>query len=68
MANEVCPILHEIGGRIWETGVEASTANVAKIARNMMITMAIEAMAEAIVLTESKGLSRDSFFELILGT
>jgi len=34
----------------------------------MMITMAIEAMAEAVVLTEASGLSRDRFFELILGT
>ncbi len=34
----------------------------------MMITMAIEAMAEAVVLTEASGLQRDTFFELILGT
>jgi 3-hydroxyisobutyrate dehydrogenase-like beta-hydroxyacid dehydrogenase len=33
----------------------------------MMITMAIAAMAEAVVLTEASGLPRDSFFELILG-
>ncbi|WP_267422503.1 NAD-binding protein [Methylobacterium sp. GC_Met_2] len=34
----------------------------------MMITMAIEAMAEAVVLTEANGLPRETFFELILGT
>ena len=34
----------------------------------MMITMAIEAMAEAVVLTEASGLPRDRFFELILAT
>ena len=33
-----------------------------------MITMAIEAMAEAVVLTEANGLPRNAFFELILGT
>ncbi len=49
-------------------GSEPPTANAAKIACNMMITMAIEAMAEAVVLTEANGLARDRFFELILGT
>ncbi len=34
----------------------------------MMIAMAIEAMAEGVVLTESVGLDRADFFELILGT
>ncbi len=34
----------------------------------MMITMAIEAMAEAVVLTEGNGLPRAQFFYLILGT
>ena len=34
----------------------------------MMITMAIEALAEAAVLTEANGLPRAAFFELILGT
>lgn len=64
----VRPILEVIGGRIWPMGAEAPTANAAKIACNMMITMAIEAMAEAVVLTEGNGLPRDRFFELILGT
>jgi 3-hydroxyisobutyrate dehydrogenase-like beta-hydroxyacid dehydrogenase len=49
-------------------GDEVSAANAVKIACNMMIAMAIEAMAEAVVLTEANGVSRDSFFELILGT
>jgi len=62
------PILEIVGGRIWDMGPEAPTANAAKIACNMMITMAIEAMAEAVVLTEANGLAREHFFELILGT
>lgn len=65
---KVHPLLEIIGGRIWRLGNQAPTANAAKIACNMMITMAIEAMAEAVVLTEANGLSRDDFFELILGT
>lgn len=66
--DKVRPILEVIGGRIWDMGPEAPTAHAAKIACNMMITMAIEAMAEAVVLTEANGLARDHFFELILGT
>ncbi|NEW91079.1 NAD(P)-dependent oxidoreductase [Rhodopseudomonas sp. BR0M22] len=64
----VRPVLEVIGGKIWDMGTEALTANAAKVACNMMITMAIEAMAEGVVLTEANGLPRERFFELILGT
>jgi len=66
--DRVRPIFETIGQRIWDMGSEPPTANAAKIACNMMIAMAIEAMAEAVVLTEANGLARDRFFELILGT
>jgi len=62
------PVFEIIGQRVWELGDAPPTANAAKIACNMMITMAIEAMAEAVVLTEANGLGRAPFFELILGT
>lgn len=64
----VRPLLEVIGGRIWDMGENAPTANAAKLACNMMITMAIEAMAEAVVLTEGNGLPRTQFFDLILST
>ncbi|NKJ48985.1 oxidoreductase [Burkholderia sp. SG-MS1] len=66
--EKVKPVLEVISKRVWNMGEEPSTACAAKIACNMMITMAIEAMAEAVVLTETNGLSRERFFELILGT
>lgn len=62
------PIFAIIGQRVWELGDAPPAANAAKIACNMMITMAIEAMAEAVVLTEASGVGRDEFFDLILGT
>lgn len=65
---KVMPALEIFGKRVWDMGEDPSTAYAAKIACNMMITMAIQAMAEAVVLTETNGLSRDQFFELILGT
>jgi 3-hydroxyisobutyrate dehydrogenase-like beta-hydroxyacid dehydrogenase len=64
----VRPLLEVIAARLWDMGDEPSTANAAKLACNMMITMAIEAMAEAVVLTEASGLPRERFFDLILNT
>ncbi|OZI61156.1 NAD(P)-dependent oxidoreductase [Bordetella genomosp. 11] len=62
------PALEVIGKRIWDMGDQPPMAHAAKIACNMMIAMAIEAMAEAVVLTESNGLGRERFFDLILNT
>ncbi len=66
--EKVRPLLDVLGKKVWPMGEDPRQANAAKIAANMMITMAIEAMAEAAVLTEANGLGRDRFFELILGT
>ena len=57
-----------ISKRVWDMGSNAPTANAAKLACNMMIAMAIEAMGEAVALTEANGLARESFFDLILNT
>ncbi|RPD93196.1 NAD(P)-dependent oxidoreductase [Candidatus Pantoea deserta] len=61
-------ILKVISKRIWHMGDTPAAAFAAKIACNMMITMAIEAMAEAVVITEANGLARERFFDLILNT
>lgn len=66
--DKVRPVFEVIGKRVWEMGAEPPTAHAAKIACNMMITMAIEAMAEAVVLTEANGVPRERFFDLILNT
>ena len=62
------PLLDVLGSKTWVLGEDPKQANAAKIAGNMMITMAIEAMAEAVVLTESNGLAPEPFFDLILNT
>ncbi len=62
------PLLDVLARKVWVMGEDPKQANAAKIAGNMMITMAIEAMAEAVVLTGSNGLAPEAFFELILGT
>jgi 3-hydroxyisobutyrate dehydrogenase-like beta-hydroxyacid dehydrogenase len=62
------PLLAPLSKKVWKLGEIPARANAAKIAANMMIAMAIESMAEAVMLTESAGLDRADFFDLILGT
>ncbi len=64
----VRPLLDVLARKVWVMGTDPKQANAAKIAGNMMITMAIEAMAEAVVLTSRHGLSPEPFFDLILNT
>ena len=64
----IAPALEPVAGKVWHLGDEAPTANGVKIACNMMITMAIEGMAEAAVLSETVGASRETLFEVMLGT
>ena len=54
------PVFAPIAGKVWDMGEEAPRANAVKIACNMMITMAIEGMAEAVVLTEGLGVEREA--------
>ncbi len=68
VVETVRPLLDVLGKKVWDMGEVPAQANAAKIAANMMTTMAIEAMAKAVLLTEASGLKRDAFFELILGT
>lgn len=65
---KVHPLLEAIGNKLWVLGDDPKQANVAKIAGNMMIAMAIEAIAEAAVLAGSNGLSPKIFFDLMLET
>jgi 3-hydroxyisobutyrate dehydrogenase-like beta-hydroxyacid dehydrogenase len=62
------PVLASLSKKVWKFGEDPAQANAAKLAANMMIAMAIEAMVEGVALTESVGLDRADFFELILGT
>lgn len=62
------PLLDVLGKRTWRLGDHPPGAHAAKIACNMMIAMAIEAMAEAVALTDAHDVARADFFDLILGT
>jgi 3-hydroxyisobutyrate dehydrogenase-like beta-hydroxyacid dehydrogenase len=64
----VQPLLDAMGQKTWQLGADPTRANVAKIAGNMMITLAIEAMGEATALTESHGLKAADFLDIITNT
>lgn len=64
----VQPLFDAIGQKTWRLGDDPKHANVAKIAGNMMIALAIEAMGEATALTESHGLKGGDFLEIITNT
>ena len=61
-------VFNAISRQVWIISEDAPAANATKIACNMMVMMAIQAMAEAVVLTESNGLPRAQFFEIITNT
>ena len=64
----VQPIFDALGQKTWSLGEDPKHANVAKIAGNLMIMLAIEAMGEATALTESFGLKAAKFLEIVTNT
>ena len=64
----VQPIFNALGQKTWPLGDNPEHANIAKIAGNLMITLAIEAMGEATALTESYGLKAADFLEVVTST
>ncbi len=64
----VQPIFDALGRKTWPLGEDPKHANVAKLAGNMMITLAIEAMGEATALTESYGLKAGDFLNIVTNT
>jgi 3-hydroxyisobutyrate dehydrogenase-like beta-hydroxyacid dehydrogenase len=64
----VQPLFEVLGQETWHLGIDPKHANVAKIAGNLMITLAIEAMGEATALTESYGLSAEDFLNVLTNT
>jgi 3-hydroxyisobutyrate dehydrogenase-like beta-hydroxyacid dehydrogenase len=64
----VLPLFDVIGKKTWRLGTDPRHACIAKIAGNLMITMAIESMAEASALTESYGLAAADFLHILTQT
>lgn len=66
--TRVQPLFDLIGRKTFVMGEDPRQANAAKIAGNMMIAMAIEAMAEAVALTGANGLAPKPFIALMTQT
>ncbi len=66
--EKIRPLLEVIGQRVFIMGGEPQQANAAKVAGNMMIAMAIEAMAEGVAITEAQGVHREAFLDLMTQT
>ena len=62
------PLLDLLGRKTWPLGDDPRRAHIAKIAGNLMISLAIEAMGEASALTESYGLASADFLDIVTNT
>ena len=65
---KVQPLLDALGQKTWMVGDEPRRANAAKLAGNMMIALAVEAMGEATALAESYGIGSADFLDLVTST
>lgn len=63
--DTVQPLFDVLGQKTWRLGDDPVRANITKIAGNMMLTLAIEAMGEAAALTESYGVSAADFLDVV---
>ena len=64
--DRVQPLLDAVGQRTTRVGDEPRMANVAKIAGNLLVASAIEAMGEAAALVRGYGMSAPDFLDLIV--
>jgi 3-hydroxyisobutyrate dehydrogenase-like beta-hydroxyacid dehydrogenase len=62
----VQPLLDVIGQKTWRVGDDPSRANVAKIAGNLMVACAIEAIAEAAALIRAHDMSAPEVLNAII--
>ena len=65
---KVQPLFDVLGKKTWRLGQQPVQACIAKIAGNMMITQAIESLAEASGLAERYGLSAAAFIDVVTQT
>jgi 3-hydroxyisobutyrate dehydrogenase-like beta-hydroxyacid dehydrogenase len=66
--DRVQPLLDAVGQRTWRIGTEPYRANVVKLAGNLMLVAAIEAMAESVALAERYDLSAEDLLGVLTGS
>jgi 3-hydroxyisobutyrate dehydrogenase-like beta-hydroxyacid dehydrogenase len=68
LVNRVQPLLDLMGQKTWRFGAAPEQANAVKLACNLTLACAIEAMGEGSALAGAHGVPAASFIELITGT
>jgi 3-hydroxyisobutyrate dehydrogenase-like beta-hydroxyacid dehydrogenase len=63
--ERVQPLFDAIGQKTWRAGAEPYRANVVKLAGNLMLAAAVEAMAEATVMAESNDMSPAELLDVL---
>lgn len=66
--NKAEPILRALGSSFRNLGTEPKQANTAKLAVNLLLNNAVQALAESFTLTEQAGIAKEQFAELITHT
>jgi 3-hydroxyisobutyrate dehydrogenase-like beta-hydroxyacid dehydrogenase len=61
----VAPLLNVVSQLTWRVGAEPERANVVKLAGNLMLTAAVEAMAEAAVMAWRNGVAIADLLEVL---
>jgi 3-hydroxyisobutyrate dehydrogenase-like beta-hydroxyacid dehydrogenase len=64
----VQPLLDLLGQKTWRFGAEPEQANAVKLACNLTLACAIEAMGEGAALARAHGVSADGFIDLLTTT
>ena len=62
------PVFDVLGQGVFDFGENVGSANVVKLAGNFLLTAAIEAMAEASILTDKNGIPREKFLGMMIQT
>jgi 3-hydroxyisobutyrate dehydrogenase-like beta-hydroxyacid dehydrogenase len=66
--EKVQPLFDAMGQRTWNLGDEVGRANVVKIGGNFMLACALEAISEAVALSEAHGVPPADFIEIMTNT
>jgi 3-hydroxyisobutyrate dehydrogenase-like beta-hydroxyacid dehydrogenase len=64
----VTPLLELLAAKVWPMGEEPARANVVKLAGNLMIVAAIEAMGEAAALGRAHGVPAADLLDMLTGS
>ncbi len=62
------PVFGCIGQSVWPLGDQPQQANVAKIATNFLLGVAVEALSEAMAMVDKHGLDREGYMTVIGNT